>query len=157
MPFARPAPRRYSVRVRTPTLPVLVLALACVADTSRLDADQEARLAAQGIVLRADNLVFRHSQDVGRRDARHRDRRASIVVTRQTVLIHERGYVDFLIEPTSRRWVEVHRDGGRVRINAGTGGNTEVWSFLPPDDVEPWVRAIRDVIRASASVANREP
>ena len=143
--------------MRALTLPVVILLLGCPADTARLDADQETRLAAQGIVLRADNLVFRHSQDVGRRDARHRDRRASIVVTRQSVLIHERGYVDFLIEPTSRRWVEVHRDGDRVRINAGTGGNTEVWSFVPPDDAGPWVRAIRDVIRASASAANRDP
>ena len=142
---------------RAATLPVLVLALACTADTARLDADQEARLVAQGIVLRADNLVFRHSQDVGRRDARHRDRRASIVVTTQTILIHERGYVDFLVEPTSRRWVEVHRDGDRVRITAGTGRNTEVWSFAPPDDAARWGRAIRDVIRASASTANREP
>lgn len=143
--------------MRALTLPVVILLLGCPADTARLDADQETRLAAQGIVLRADNLVFRHSQDVGRRDARHRDRRASIVVTRQSVLIHERGYVDFLIEPTSRRWVEVHRDGDRVRINAGTGGNTEVWSFVPPDGAEPWVRAIRDVIGASASAANRDP
>lgn len=142
--------------MRAPILPALVLVLACTPDTARLEADQEARLVAQGIVLRADNLVFRHSQDVGRRDARHRDRRASIVVTRQSVLIHERGYVDFLIEPTSRRWVEVHRDSDRVRINAGTGGNTEVWSFVPPDDAGPWVRAIRDVIRASASAANRD-
>lgn len=136
---------------------IFAVILAACADTSPLDADQEARLAAQGIVQRADNLVFRHSQDVGRRDARHRDRRASIVVTRQTVLIHERGSVDFLIEPASRRWVEVHRDGDRVRINAGTGGSTEVWSFVPPGDAAPWVRAIRDVVRASASVANRDP
>ena len=143
--------------MRAPILPALVLVLACTPDTSRLEADQEARLVAQGIVLRADNLVFRHSQDVGRRDARHRDRRASIVVTRQTVLIHERGFVDFLLEPASRRRVEVHRDGDRVRINAGTGGNTEVWSFVPPDDAGPWVRAIRDAIRASASAANRDP
>jgi hypothetical protein len=135
---------------------LLMLAPAC-ADTSRLDADQEARLAAQGVVLRADNLVFRHSQDVGRRDARSRDRRASIVVTTQTVLIHERGFVDLLIEPTSRRWLEVHRDGDRVRINAGTGGSTEVWSFTPPGDAEQWARAIRAVIRASGSAANRDP
>ena len=143
--------------MRALTLPVVILLLGCPADTARLDSDQESRLAAQGIVLRADNLVFRHSQDVGRRDARHRDRRASIVVTQQSVLIHERGYVDLLIELTSRRWVEVHRDGDRVRINAGTGGNTEVWSFVPPGDAGPWVRAIRDVIAASASAANRDP
>jgi hypothetical protein len=118
--------------MRAPASILALLAIAC-ADTARLDADQEARLAAQGIVLRADNLVFRHSQDVGRRDARQRDQRASIVVTTRTVLIHESGYVDLLIEPTSRRWLEVHRDGERVRINAGTGGNTEGWSFaLPP-------------------------
>ena len=108
-------------------------------------------------MLRADNLVFRHSQDLGRRDARYRDRRASIVVTTQTVLIHERGYVDLLIEPTSRRWLEVHREATRVRINAGSGKSTEVWSFTPPGDAAAWTTAIRDVIRASASVANRDP
>ena len=140
---------------RIATAALATLAVACLADTARLDADQEARLAAQGIVLRADNLVCRHSEDVGRRDARYRDRRASIVVTTQTVLIHERGFVDLLIEPSSRRWLEVHRDGVRVRINAGSGRSTEVWSFAPPGDAESWARAIRDVIRGSASVANR--
>lgn len=139
--------------MRAPASILALLAIAC-ADTSRLDAGQEARLAAQGIVLRADNLVFHHSQDVGRRDARQRDRRASIVVSTRTVLIHGSGYVDLLIEPTSRRWLEVHRDRERVRINAGTGGNTEVWSFVPPGDAEEWTRAIRAVIRASASAAN---
>ncbi len=126
----------------------------CTADTSRLDDEQEARLAAQGIVLRADNLLFRHSEDVGRRDERWRERVASIVVTQETVLIHENGYVDFLIQPTTRRWVEVHRDRDRVRINAGTRGNTEVWSFQPPGDAAAWAEAIRAVIRASRSAAN---
>jgi len=127
----------------------------CAADTSRLDDEQEARLAAQGIVLRADNLLFRHSEDMGRRDQRWRDRIASIVVTQESVLIHENGYVDFLIQPTTRRWVEVHRDRDRVRINAGTRGNTEVWSFQPPGDADAWATAIRGVIRASRSAANR--
>lgn len=131
-----------------------IVVLACTADTSHLDAEQESRLAAQGIVLRADNVAFRHSQDVGRRDARWRDRVASIVVTRETVLIHENGYVDLLIQPTTRRWVEVHRDRDRVRINAGTRGNSEVWSFTPPGDADAWTRAIRAVIRASRSAAN---
>ncbi|MDH3198313.1 MAG: hypothetical protein OEO21_08735 [Candidatus Krumholzibacteria bacterium] len=127
---------------------------ACAADTARLDPEQESRLVAQGIVLRADNLVFRHSEDVGRRDARWRDRVASIVVTRETVLIHESGLVDFLIERTTRRWVEVRRDRDRVRISAGTRGNTEAWSFTPPGDADAWARAIRAVIRTSRSTAN---
>ncbi len=136
--------------VVTACLGVLAVA-ACRPDTSRLDADQESRLAAEGIVFRADNLTFRHSQDLGRRDARYRDRVASIVVTGQTVLIHENGDVDLLILPTSRRFFEVHREQDRVRINAGSGGNTEVWSFTPPDSADAWTRAIRAVIRASDS------
>jgi len=92
---------------------------------------------------------------MGRRDQRWRDRIASIVVTQESVLIHENGYVDFLIQPTTRRWVEVHRDRDRVRINAGTRGNTEVWSFQPPGDADAWATAIRGVIRASRSAANR--
>ncbi len=128
-----------------------LLLASCRPDTSRLDAEQEARLAAEGIVFRADNLTFRHSQDLGRRDARYRDRVASIVVTSRTVLIHENGDVDLLILPTSRRFFDVHREQDRVRINAGSGGNTEVWSFTPPDSADAWTRAIRAVIRDSDS------
>lgn len=133
------------------TLAVLMIVAGCAEATGRLDADQERRLAAQGIVRRANDLRFRHTRGAG---ARWDDRRASIVVTRSTILIHRNGEVEFLLESGSRRACEVHRDHGRVRIGAGSGRSVESWSFVPQDDPEGWTRDIRSAIRASKSAAN---
>jgi hypothetical protein len=125
-----------------------LLILSCATETGRLSADQEQRLAAEGVTRRANNLVFRHTRGAG---ARWDDRRASIVVTRGTILIHRNGEIEFLLAPGSRRLCEVHRDHGRVRINAGSGQSAEVWSFEPPDDPEAWATDIRSTIRARKS------
>jgi hypothetical protein len=142
--------------MRAPAL--LCLALtgpACTpADTSRLAPNVEARLAAETVLHRAANQTFRYTHDAGTRDAGWEDRVASIVVTTRTVLIHKNDRVGIEITPRSRRFYEVSRDGDRVRLNAGSGRSREVWSFVPPDSADAWTRAIRDVIRASNSVAN---
>src|SRR5262245_31146290 len=110
----------------------LVLALACLGcagETSRLSSDQEQRLAAEGITHRAGNLTFRHTRGAG---ARWDMVRASIVVTRGTILIHRNGEIEFLYESRSRRHCEVHRDHDRIRVSAGSGRSAEAWSFAPP-------------------------
>jgi len=135
-------------------LVVLALfALSCAEETGHLAADQEQRLAAEGIVRRASNLMFHHTRGAG---ARWEDRRASIVVTQGTILIHRNGEIEFLLAPGSRRFCEVHRDHGRVRIHAGTGQSAEVWSFEPPDDAAAWTTDIRSTIHATKS-ANHQP
>lgn len=123
----------------------LLLAAGCATETGRLDADQEQRLAAEGIVRRANNLVFHHTRGAG---ARWDDRRASIVVTRSTLLIHRNGEVEFLYGPTARRFCEIHRDHERVRISAGSGRSAEVWSFQPPDDAQGWAVDLRATVRS---------
>src|SRR6185295_650162 len=105
----------------------------------------------QGIARRANDLVFRHTRGGGMRWG---ERRASIVVTQQTILIHRNGEVEFLLAPNSRRSCEVHRDHDRVRISAGSGASAEAWSFTPPDDPQGWTADVRAAIRASHSVAN---
>jgi hypothetical protein len=140
---------------------IYVLALAmlvvtgCDSTTSKLSAADEQRFAAEGIVRRADDATFRFTRDYGGRNASWEDRRASIIVTRQSVLIHKNEKVGLEITPRSRRYVEVARDAGRVRIRAGSGRSQEVWSFEPPSDAEGWAQDIRAVIRASQSSANR--
>lgn len=124
-------------------------------DTSRIDPARQARLDAEIIRHRAQNLTFRFTHDVGSRDAGWEDRLASIVVTDSTVLIHKNEKIGLEITPASRRWLEVARDHDRVRISAGSGKSRESWSFTPPDSAEAWTAAIRAVIRRSASVANR--
>lgn len=126
---------------------VVLALLACSGDTSRLTPENQARFAAEGQLHRADNLWFRFTHDAGTRSAGWEDRRGSIIVTRQTVLIHKNDKIGIEITPASRRAYDVTRDGARVRIGAGTGKSREVWSFAPPDDAEGWVRDIRTVIR----------
>jgi hypothetical protein len=133
---------------------VVVLAWGCQHDSSKLSPELEQRLAAEAIVMRADNVTFRWTHNTGRTDGAWRDRRESIIVTKQTVLIHDNEYLDLEITPRSRRAYEVHRDGGRVRINAGSGRSAVVWSF-EPDSAEAWTAAIRQVIRQTTADNNR--
>jgi hypothetical protein len=131
-------------------LAAVVLAIACLGcaeETSRLSSDQEQRLAAQGITHRANNLMFRHTRGAG---ARWDDVRASIVVTRGTVLVHRNGEIEFLYEPRSRRNCEIHRDHERIRISAGSGKSAEAWSFAPPDDPQGWAVNMRHVVGGGA-------
>lgn len=132
-------------------LVVLIAVPGCGEATGRLTAEQEQRLADQGVTRRANDLVFRHTRGAG---TRWDERRGSIVVTRSTILIHRNGEVEFLLEPRSRRAYEVHRDHERIRINAGSGQSAESWSFVTQDDPEGWTRDIRQAIRGTASVSN---
>lgn len=142
--------------IRVAALPLVVLAVAsCSTDTSRLSAEQQQRFEAEHLLRRADNIVFRYTHDAGTAEAGWENRLASIVVTSQSVLVHKNEKVGVAIDPASTRWYEVHRDGVRVRINAGSGKERETWSFTPPDDADGWTRDIRAVIRASKSAANR--
>ena len=78
-------------------------------------------LQAEGTSHRANDLDFRYTRDAGGRDARWENRRASIVVTGKSVLIHKNDKVGLEIGPATRRYVDVARDGSRVRIRAGSG------------------------------------
>jgi hypothetical protein len=133
----------------------ILLTAGCNQTTAKLSPAAEQQFAAEGIVRRADDLDFRYTHDVGRRDTRWENRRASIIVTRQSVLIHKNEKVGLDITPMTRRYVDVARDGNRVRIRAGSGRSGEVWSFQPESDAPGWTEAIRAVIKASKSTANR--
>jgi hypothetical protein len=132
-----------------------LLVAACQRGTGALPEAQRARFAAEGIVRRADDLVFRYTETPGRRDERREDRDASVIVTKRSVLIHKNGKVGLEITPASRRFYAVERVGSRVRLRAGRGRAEELWSFEPPADPAGWVADIRAVIRRSRSEANR--
>jgi hypothetical protein len=92
--------------------------------------------------------MFRYTHDAGRRDAGWEDRKASILVTRQSVIIHKNEKLGLEITPRTRRYAQVRRDGERVRISAGGGRSAESWSFVPPDDAAGWADDIRAVLKA---------
>jgi len=135
---------------RVPWLPIALLSLAlagCSSTTTALSPETEKRFASEGILRRGDDLVFRYTHGTGTSRSGWEDERASIIVTKQTVLIHQNH--DGLIEITaSRRGAfHVNREYDRVIIHAGGGKSRRSWSFQPPDDPEGWAKDIRGVIR----------
>ena len=124
---------------------------ACQEKTGALTAEQRSRLESEGIVRRADDLTFRYTHDAGRRDARWEDRRASIIVTKQSVIIHKNAKLGLEVAPRTRRFVQVRRDGSRVRISAGGGASAESWSFVPPEDPAGWADDIRRVVKEATT------
>lgn len=121
------------------------LAMACRSqDTSRLEPALEQQFNSEGVLRRADNVMFRWTEGGGRA---WEDRLASIVVTSKSIYIHKNAKAGLRITPASRKECEVHRERDRVRIGFGTGRNGESWSFVPPDDAYAWTRDIRGVLR----------
>lgn len=110
-------------------------------DTSQLTPERATAFATEGVVHRAANLTFRYTRDGWE------DRVASIIVTRQRVVIYKNEKIGIEITSSSRREYEVAREADRVRISAGTGKSREVWSFVPPDSAAAWTESIRAVIK----------
>ena len=130
-------------------LALAVLAAGCNRTTAKLTPELEARFQQEQVVRRADDQVFRYTYGGGKWE----NRDASIIVTKQSVYIHKNEKVGIEIGPDTRASCEVHRDGQRVRITAGTGAAAESWSFVPPDNAEAWTQDIRSVIRTSGSAS----
>lgn len=128
----------------------VALALACsgcARDTSALPDELAARLDHEGVVRRADNLRFRRTRHPGGPRTTWADKRASLIVTRQTVLVHVNGKPLVEITPRSTGAYDIHRDHDRLQLRAGTGAAETSWSFRPGPDPDGWARDIRAVIR----------
>ena len=129
------------------TVMSLVTLGACDRSTSRLSSEQQARFQAEGVRRKADDIEFRFTRDPGGRSERWEDRRASIIVTGSSVLIHKNEKVGLEVTPRTRRAVSVQRAAGRIRLRSGSGRSEEVWSFAPESDAEGWVRDIRATLK----------
>jgi hypothetical protein len=127
----------------------------CDRSTSRLSAEQERRFQSEGIRRKEDDIVFRFTRDPGGRSERWEDRRASIIVTDSSVLIHKNEKIGLEITPRTRRDVTVQRSGGRIRIRSGKGRSEEIWSFEPQTDAEGWATDIRATIRGPKTTKSR--
>lgn len=115
--------------------------------TGKLSPDLQARFEKEGIAHRADDLTFRRTRPAGRRDSGWDEKRASIIVTRESVFLHVNGKPLVEITPRSTGFYEVHRDHDRISLRAGSGKSALNWSFRPPDDADPWTVDIRAVIK----------
>jgi hypothetical protein len=133
----------------------LALLFGCTPDTGTLTPEWAARFETEGIVRRADNVIVRHTRLAGPYDKGYKDRLASVIVTRGTVLIHQGDRVLLEITPRTRRRIEVRRDGSRVRIRALGERATEVFSFEPREDRDGWLADLRAVAELSRPAAKR--
>ncbi len=142
---------RYSV-----TTISLIGALACGdRHTGALTATQEQQFTTEGILRRADDVDFRFTSNPRGRNERWENRRASIVVTRSSILIHKNAKVGLDINQASRRDLSVNRSADRVIIHSGRGQSEEVWSFTPASDAPGWTTDIRSVINATKTPAKK--
>jgi hypothetical protein len=123
----------------------------CQQKTGRLAPEQQARFEKEGIAHRADDLIFRRTRPAGQKDSGWDEKRASIIVTSESVFLHENGKPLVEITPRSTGFYEVHRDHDRISLRAGSGNSALSWSFRPPGDAEPWTLAIRAVIKNAKS------
>jgi len=133
---------------------VLLLA-GCHRTTATLSTEQQQRFEREGVVRKAVDLLFRYTHDAGTRDAGWEEEDASIVVTKESVVIHQRERFRLEITPRSTGFYEVARDHDRLSVHAGRGKSKVSWSFRPPDDAPGWAEDIRSVIRATAGAARR--
>ena len=127
-------------------LGLTLLATGCQ-KTGKLSSDLNARFEKEGIVRRAEDLTFRRTIAAGQRDSRWEDKRASIVVTKESVFLHVNGKALVEITPRSTGFYEIHRDHERLSLRAGSGKSAANWSFRPADDAEGWAQDIRAVIK----------
>ncbi|HKH82504.1 MAG TPA: hypothetical protein VKA25_02340, partial [Gemmatimonadales bacterium] len=116
------------MRAGLPSALLLLVTGACgsVGSTAELPSELETRMLQEGVVRRAADLTFRYTLAPGRRSTRWEDRRASLVVTPMTILIHKNAKVGLEITPRTRRDVAVERDGNRIRMRTGGGGSEEL-------------------------------
>ena len=125
----------------------LTTALTGCQRTGKLSPELSARFEKEGIVRRADDLTFRRTSAVGQRDSGWEEKRASIVVTHESVFLHVNGKPQVEITPRSTGFYDVHRDHERLSLRAGGGKSAASWSFRPPQDPEGWTEDIRAVIK----------
>jgi len=147
--------RRAAHAARAATLLLLLLAPAgCSRTTARLSPEMQRRLESEGVLRRADEELFRYTHGMGTRRGGWEEMTASIIVTRQTVMIHRNEKTLLEITPRSAGGYRVNRDHDRLSIRAGSGRSARSWSFHPPGDAAGWAGDIRGVLRAPAGAAS---
>ena len=119
--------------------------------TGKLSPELQARFENEGITHRVDDLTFRRTQVGDKRDSGWDEKRASIIVTNESVFLHVNGKPLVEITPRSTGFSDVHRDHDRLTLRAGGGKSALSWSFRPPAEADKWATDMRAVIKNSKS------
>ena len=130
-------------------MPIVLLAfvVACHPLSDGLPREYARRFAAEGIVREARRQVFRYTYfSQASQRPRWEERDASIIITKRSVFIHKLDKVGLDLTVTSRKVMEVRRNGDRVIVGSGSGQSKVTWSFRPAEDAGGWVTSILAVI-----------
>lgn len=127
-----------------------VVGLGCQRTTGTLNEEHQKRFESEGILRKAVDVNFRRTRVGDGSRTRWDDGDASIVVTRESVVIHSGDRFLFEITVRSIGEYRVARERDRVMIEGGRGLSRVSWSFRPPEDAEGWTEDIRHVIRNPA-------
>src|SRR4029077_20767760 len=84
--------------------------------TGKLSPVLQARFDKEGITHRMDDITFRRTRPAGYRDSGWDEKRASIIVTSESVFIHVNSKPLIEITPRSTGYYEVHRDHERIAL-----------------------------------------
>lgn len=131
------------------SLSLALLTVGCQRTTGKLSPDLQARFEKEGITHRADDVYFRQTSVGDAGDGSWNERRASIVVTNESVFLHVNGKSLVAITPRSTGRYEVSRDRDRISLRAGGGKSAFSWSFRPPEDAAKWAADMRAVIKSA--------
>ena len=121
----------------------------CERTTGELSPELLARFEKEGIAQRADDLTFRRTKVGERQGAGWDEKQASLIVTKESVFLHENGKAMVEITPRSTGYYKVQRERDRISLRAGSGQSALSWSFRPPAAAEQWALDIRAVIKNS--------
>jgi hypothetical protein len=127
-----------------------VAALGCNWTTGTLNEEHQKRFESEGILRKAIDVPFRRTRVGDGTRTRWKEADASIVVTRESVVIHSGDRFLFEVTPRSTGDYRVARERDRITLQGGRGESRVSWSFRPPEDVEGWTADIRAVIRNAA-------
>ena len=144
--------RALSVAARTcATITMAICLLAgCSRSTGRLSAETARRLEHEGILRRADDLLFRYTHRAGEGQVGWEEWTASIVLTRRSLLVHVNEKARLEITAEAGDDYRVRRDHDRIVLRAETSRSSRSWSFRPPEDAEGWTHDLRAMLKGSA-------
>jgi len=135
---------------------VLLIAIlgcwSCSRSSAPLSQALEQRFQGEGVTRRGDDLLMRYSHDLGTNRSGWEERPLSIVVTHQTIFIHDRDQVLLEVTPRSTGDYRVSRERDRISLHAGARRS---FAFHPAEDAEGWAKDLRAVIAETAREKRR--
>jgi hypothetical protein len=128
-------------------------AAGCSGTTARLTPELTRRFESEGTVHRADDVILRFTHGIGTRRGGWEDVKASVIVTRRSIVIHRNAELLLDLHGGQGGEFSVRRDHDRLSLRIGGRQSAKSWSFRPRDDAQQWAEDMRAALRAPADTS----